>query len=131
MDFLTRLPMTRSYHDTIWVIVDWLMKWDHFLSTRITNSLEKLAQLYIRELVRLHEVPDFIVSNQNPRFTAHFCGSFYKALGTRIYFSTTLCEREDHLGDFPPVLGKSPTGVATLIFKMRANQGQPNVDSEH
>ncbi|KAK6160734.1 hypothetical protein DH2020_004115 [Rehmannia glutinosa] len=57
MDFVTDLPRTRSGHDSIWVIVDRLTKYAHFLPIRNTTSLQRLAQLYIREVVRLHGVP--------------------------------------------------------------------------
>ena len=60
----------------MWVIVDWLTKLAHFLSVRVTFTLEKFFRLYIREIVRLHGVLVSIVSDQDPRFTAHFLESF-------------------------------------------------------
>ena len=51
------LPKTRKQHDAIRVIVDRLTKSAHFLPIRINQSLESLADLYIREVVRLHRVP--------------------------------------------------------------------------
>ena len=44
----------------------------------ITFTLEEFFQLYIREIVRLHGVPVFIVSDRDPRFTTHFWKSFQK-----------------------------------------------------
>ena len=54
MDFVVGIPRCRSGHDTIWVIVDRLTKSAHFLPIRNSYSLDKLAQLYIREIIRLH-----------------------------------------------------------------------------
>ena len=72
MDFVTGLPRTQRQHDAIWVIVDRLMKSAHFLPINVEDSSEKLAQLYVDEIVRLHGVPVLIVSDRDPRFTARF-----------------------------------------------------------
>ena len=89
MDFVTGLPRTQRQHDAIWVIVDRLTKSAHFFPVNVEDSLEKLAQLYVDEIVRLHGVPVSIVSNRDPRFTSRFWPSLQAALGTRLYFSTT------------------------------------------
>ncbi|GJS34242.1 putative reverse transcriptase domain-containing protein [Tanacetum coccineum] len=54
MDFITKLPRTKSGHDTIWVIVDKLTKSAHFLAMREDYSIERLARLYIDEIVARH-----------------------------------------------------------------------------
>ena len=54
MDFVVGLPLTRRKHDSVWVIVDRLTKSAHFLLVRTDYSLDKLAELYIKEIVRLH-----------------------------------------------------------------------------
>ena len=76
MDFVTHLPQTPWRHDTVWVIVDRLTKSAHFLAVWMTFTLEEFYRLYIREIVRLHGVPVSIVSDRDPRFTAHFLKSF-------------------------------------------------------
>ncbi|GJY94420.1 putative reverse transcriptase domain-containing protein [Tanacetum coccineum] len=53
MDFITKLPRTKSGHDTIWVVVDRLTKSAHFLATHEDYSMEKLARLYIDEIKAL------------------------------------------------------------------------------
>ena len=73
MDFVTHLPRTPQGHDAVWVIVDRLTKSAHFLAVQMTFTLERFCWLYIREIVRLHGVPISIVSDKDPRFTAHFC----------------------------------------------------------
>ena len=95
MDFVTHLPRTPQWHDTVWVIVDRLMKSTHFLAVRMTFALERLCRLYIREIVRLHGVPVSIVSDRDPRFTTHFWRSFQKAMGTRLIMSTTFHSQTD------------------------------------
>ena len=49
--------------DTVWVVVDRLTKSAHFLPIRVNYSMEKLAQVYIREIVKLHGVPESIMSD--------------------------------------------------------------------
>ena len=66
MDFITRLPRTRRYYDSIWVIVDRMTKSSRFLAVKTTNSTEDYAQLYINEIVRLHGDPLSIISDGGP-----------------------------------------------------------------
>nr|GFC70510.1 putative reverse transcriptase domain-containing protein [Tanacetum cinerariifolium] len=54
MDFVNKLPRTRSGHDSIWVIVDRLTKSAHFLAVREDYKTEKLARLYINEIIARH-----------------------------------------------------------------------------
>ncbi|GKA59205.1 putative nucleotidyltransferase, ribonuclease H [Tanacetum coccineum] len=70
MDFITKLPRSKSGHDTIWVIVDRLTKSAHFLAIREDYSTEKLAKIYIDEIVARHGVPVSIISDRDGRFTS-------------------------------------------------------------
>ncbi|GJV59963.1 putative reverse transcriptase domain-containing protein [Tanacetum coccineum] len=54
MDFITKLPRSKSGHDAIWVIVDRLTKSAHFLAIREDYSTEKLAKIYVDEIVARH-----------------------------------------------------------------------------
>ena len=84
MDFVTRLPLTPSKKDSVWVIVDRLTKSAHFLPVRVNYSMDKLARVYIAEIVRLHGVPLSIISDRDPRFTSRFWKSLQDAMGTRL-----------------------------------------------
>ena len=72
MDFVVGLPRCQSGYDVIWVIVDRLTKSAHFLPMKNSDSIEKLAELYVKEIVRLHSTPVSIVSDRDPRFTSRF-----------------------------------------------------------
>lgn len=72
MDFVTKLPKTLRGHDAIWVIVDHLTKSAHFLAIQETLPLDKLAKLYIDEVVSRHGMPLSIVSDRDSRFTSNF-----------------------------------------------------------
>ncbi|KAK4400674.1 Transposon Tf2-11 polyprotein [Sesamum angolense] len=111
MDFVVGLPRTLRKHDAIWVIVDRLTKSAHFLPIRLGDSLDKLAELYVSEIVRLHGVPVSIVSDRDPRFTSRFWGSLQGALGTKLHFSTAFHPQTD---------GQSERTIQTLEDMMRA-----------
>ncbi|XP_069154471.1 uncharacterized protein [Solanum lycopersicum] len=64
MDFVVGIPKTLGKFDSIWVIVDRVTKSDHFLSVKVTYNAEKLAKIYISEIVRLHEVHLSIISDR-------------------------------------------------------------------
>ena len=72
MDFITKLPRTPSGYDVIWVIVHRFTKSAHFLPIMETYSMDKLARLYIDEVVTRHGVPLSIVSDRDSRFTSNF-----------------------------------------------------------
>ncbi|XP_057504727.1 uncharacterized protein LOC130788179 [Actinidia eriantha] len=67
MDFVIGLPCSSRGNDAIWVIVDCLTKSAHFLTMKIMHKLDTLANLYIKEIVRLHGMPVSIVSDRDPR----------------------------------------------------------------
>ena len=70
MDFVSSLPKTSHGHDAVWIIVNRLTKSAHFISVNMKYKMEKLVELYIKEVVRLHGVPSSIVSDRDPRFTS-------------------------------------------------------------
>ena len=89
MDFVSGFPLTQQKHDYVWVIVDRLTKSAHFIPVRIDYSMDRLAELYVDEIVRLHGVPLSIVSDRDPRFTSRFWKELKSGLGTKLNFSTT------------------------------------------
>ncbi|PHQ13462.1 hypothetical protein CCE07_035070, partial [Bacillus thuringiensis] len=72
MDFVSGLPLSASKKDAVWVMVDRLTKSAHFVPVRTDFSMDKLAELYVSQIVRLHGVPISIVSDRDPRFTSRF-----------------------------------------------------------
>nr|GEW62026.1 hypothetical protein [Tanacetum cinerariifolium] len=64
MYFVTKLPKTSTGQDTIWVIVDRLIKSTHFLPMKETDSMKKLTRQYLTEVVSRYGVPVLIISNR-------------------------------------------------------------------
>jgi hypothetical protein len=76
MNFIVGLPRIQAAYDSIWVIVDRLMKVTHFIPVKTTYSGAKLAELYMSRIVCLHGVPKKIVLDQGSQFTSKFGRSF-------------------------------------------------------
>nr|GEW95996.1 putative reverse transcriptase domain-containing protein [Tanacetum cinerariifolium] len=111
MDSINKSPRTRSGHDSIWVIVDRLTKSVHFLAIREDYKTEKLARLYINEIIARHGVPVSIISDRDSYFTSRFWNSLQKALGTRLDLSTAYHPETD---------GQSERTIQTLEDMLRA-----------
>ncbi|GJX16801.1 putative reverse transcriptase domain-containing protein [Tanacetum coccineum] len=111
MDFVTKLPRTSSGHDTIWVIVDRLTKSAHFLPMREDYKMDRLARLYLNEIVARHDVPISIISDRDSRFTSRFWQTMQEALGTRLDMSMAYHPQTD---------GQSERTIQTLEDMLRA-----------
>ena len=87
MDFVSGFSLTQQKYYSVWVIVDKLTKSTHFISVRMNYSMDRLAKLYVKEIIRLHGVPLSIVSDRDPCFTSRFWKGLQSTLGTRLNFS--------------------------------------------
>ena len=95
MDFVTHLPQTFRGHDTIWVIVDRLTKSAHFLAMNLRMAMARLAQLYMKEITRLHGVSSSIVSDRDSRFTSRFLQTLQSAMGSKLTMSSAYHPQTD------------------------------------
>jgi hypothetical protein len=95
MDFVTGLPRTQKGNDSIWVIIDRLTKVAHFIPVETTFGGATLARIYLKEIVRLHGIPQKIVSDRGTQFTSNFWKSLQQAMGTRLDFSTAYHPQSD------------------------------------
>jgi transposase InsO family protein len=88
MDFIVRLPMTSSGHDSVLTVVDRLTKMAHFLPTTTNVTAEAAAKLFFAGIVRLHGLPMSIVSDRDPKFTSAFWRELFRLTGTSLDMST-------------------------------------------
>ena len=95
MDLITALPNSRLGNDAIVVFVDKLTKMVHYVATTTNVTAPQLANIFMREVVRLHGVPESILSDRDPRFTAHFWRAFWSQLGTTLTMSTAYHPQTD------------------------------------
>jgi hypothetical protein len=54
----------------------------------MTDPIDKMAKIYVNEVMRLHGVPVSIVSDRDPRFTSRLWPSIQRALGTNLNINT-------------------------------------------
>ncbi|GJU78777.1 putative reverse transcriptase domain-containing protein [Tanacetum coccineum] len=106
-----KLPKSSQGYDTIWVIVDRLTKSAIFIPMRETDPLEKLARMYLKEVVTRHGIPVSIICDRDPRFASNFWRSLQKALGTSLDMSTAYHPQTD---------GQSERTIQTLEDMLRA-----------
>nr|GFB62968.1 putative reverse transcriptase domain-containing protein [Tanacetum cinerariifolium] len=111
MDFVTKLPKSSQGYDTIWVIVDRLTKSAIFMPIRETDPMDKLARIYLKEVVMRHGIPVSIISDRDPRFASNFWRSLQNTLGTRLDMSTAYHPETD---------GQSERTIQTLEDRLRA-----------
>jgi IS30 family transposase len=95
MDFIVGLPRTRASYDSIWVVVDRLTKTAHFIPVKTTYNSAVLAELYMAQIVCLHDIPKNIVSDRGTQFTSHFWQQLHEALGTHLKFSSAYHPQTD------------------------------------
>ncbi|GJV44946.1 reverse transcriptase domain-containing protein [Tanacetum coccineum] len=111
MDFVTKLPKSSQGYDTIWVIVDRLTKSAIFVPMRETDPLDKLARMYLKEVVTRHGIPVSIICDCDPRFASNLWKSLHNALGTNLDKSTAYHPQTD---------GQSKRTIQTLEDMLRA-----------
>jgi hypothetical protein len=80
IDFITNMPRMIKNHDSIMVVVDKLTKDAHFIPIKTTNKEKNIAEIYMKEVDKLHRVPKEIVSDRDPKFTSDFGKVCSKAL---------------------------------------------------
>nr|GEZ47792.1 putative reverse transcriptase domain-containing protein [Tanacetum cinerariifolium] len=95
MDFVTKLPKSSQGYDTIWVIIDRLTKSAIFMPMREKYPLDKLARIYLKEVVTKHGIPVLIICDHDPQFSSNFWKSLQKALGTNLDMSTAYHPKTD------------------------------------
>lgn len=95
MDFIVGLHVTFRKHDSIWVIVDRLAKYAHFIPVHTKYGSKKYVKLYISHILCLHGVPNTIVSDQGTQFVNRFWEQLHTSLGTTLIRSLAYHPQKD------------------------------------
>ena len=95
MDFITGFPRTSKKHDSIMVVVDKLNKASHSIPLKTTHKATDVADIFMREITRLHGIPKTIVSDRDPKFTSNFWKGLFKGFRTNLNFSIAYHRESD------------------------------------
>ncbi|KAI4370397.1 hypothetical protein MLD38_018752 [Melastoma candidum] len=89
MDFMLGLLRTLQRKDSIMVVLDRFSKMAHFIPCQKTDDATKVADMYFREVLRLHGVSKLIVPDRDVKFLSYIWETLWHKLRTKLVFSTT------------------------------------------
>ena len=109
MDFIGPFPRSKGF-DYLWVVICRLTSMVHMVPVNTTTKASELASLYVKEVVRLHSLPDSIVSDRDSKFTSMFWRETHRILGTKLLMSTL---RQSTSAGHPRLTTGIPMGMET------------------
>jgi hypothetical protein len=94
LDFVEALPRARG-KSVILTVVDRFSKYCHFIPLAHPYSAESVAQAFFADIVRLHGVPQSMVSDRDPIFTLTFWRELMRLMGTKLHMTTAFHSQSD------------------------------------
>ena len=95
MDFIIGLPKIVKQNDSIIVVVAKLSKGSHFIPLKSTYKAIIIADIFMKEIFRLHGVPKIVILDRDAKFIGNFWKVLFKGLAMQLNFSTTYHPQTD------------------------------------
>lgn len=87
LDFITGLPKAKGM-EAVLVVVDRLSKYAHFILLKHPYTVRTVAMVFAKEIVRLHGIPQSLLSDRDPLFVSHFWQELFRLQGTVLKMSS-------------------------------------------
>jgi hypothetical protein len=113
MDFVEALPKVQG-KSIILSVVDRFSKYAHFIPLGHPYTAESVAQAFFSDIVRLHGIPQSIVSDRDPVFTSAFWRELMRLMGTKLLMSSAFHPQTD---------GQSEAANRVIIMYLRCFTG--------
>uniref|UniRef100_A0A2N9EG81 Integrase catalytic domain-containing protein n=1 Tax=Fagus sylvatica TaxID=28930 RepID=A0A2N9EG81_FAGSY len=94
MDFIEGLPNSHGF-TVIMVVVDRLTKYAHFLSLKHPYTTKVVAEIYVKEISRLHRMPRSIATDRDKVFTSQFWTEYFRLQGSELWMSSAYHPQTD------------------------------------
>ena len=88
MDFITGLSKGKKKNDSFFVVIYKLSKEAHFILVKSTYKAVNIANIFLKEIFKLHGIPKAIISDRDVKFTGNFWRSLSFGLETQLNFGT-------------------------------------------
>jgi len=88
VDFITWFPNTQRQNDSIMVVIDKLSNSTQFILVKSTYNEINIAEIFMKEIVRLHGILNMVISNRDVKFTSNFWKELFAGLGTNLNLSS-------------------------------------------
>jgi hypothetical protein len=111
MDFIGPVPKTPRGHDMIMVVVDKFTRYVYYIPMKSTSTAQEVFQLLERYVLAERDVPEYIISDRDSKFTSHFWQSLWRGWNTTLKLSTAFHPQTD---------GQTERANRTLIECLRS-----------
>nr|CAB3494457.1 unnamed protein product [Digitaria exilis] len=94
LDLIEALPKVGG-KSVILTVVDRFSKYCHFIPLSHPYTAKSVAQVFFAEIVRLHGIPQSLVSDRDPVFTSAFWHELMRLMGTKLHMTTAFHPQSD------------------------------------